>query len=273
MVRALPPQPSLEHLKGQAKDLLQALEQDDPKARVRFARCFDVEKTPLDAFQLTQAQLVLAREQGFSSWRQLSTWVTHRQLPDEPEQLVQLLGARTFRVRAAAEQALAMTGAAGVAAAIAGLSDPNPYVRRGAAGFMDHHADEACVPKLIDLALHDPVPPVRRIALHALQCQRCKPEPLDIDLVPLLAQMAKTDEDWKARRGAVCSLAQHSFYDPRAKEVLWHVAGHDPDPRVSYPARLGLRPDFRPGRAHAQDAKRRALATKQRAEHQTEAAV
>lgn len=46
MVRALPPHPSLEHLKGQAKALHQALKQGDPKAKLRFGRCFDVESTP-----------------------------------------------------------------------------------------------------------------------------------------------------------------------------------------------------------------------------------
>lgn len=169
-------------------------------------------------------------------------------------------------MRVAAERALAAIGAAGVAAAVAGLSDPNPHVRRGAAGFMGHHADDRCVPKLLDLALHDPVPYVRRAALGALERQRSKPEPLDFDILPILARVAQTDEDWKARRGSVCRLAQDVRHDPRVQEVLRQVAEHDPDPRVSYPASLGLRPDFRPGPAHVQQAKRRALAAKKRTE-------
>jgi HEAT repeat protein len=267
VVRALPPHPSLEHLKGQAKALLQALKQGDPKAKLRFGRCFDVGATPLDSFRLTQAQVVLAREQGFSSWRQLSAWVTDSRLPSEPEQLVQLLGARTFRVRVAAERALASTGAAGITATIAGLADPNPHVRRGAAGFMGHHADAACVPKLVDLALHDPVPYVRRTAKHAFEYQRCKPEPLDLDFLPILAYMAKTDEDWKARRDAVGSIMQ-LVPDPRVKEVLRYVAEHDPDQRIRWQASLGLRRDFRSGPAHTEEAKLRAAAAKQKAERQ-----
>jgi HEAT repeat protein len=157
---------------------------------------------------------------------------------------------------------------AGLAAAIAGLSDPNPRVRQGAAAFMDHHADDTCVPKLTDMALRDPVPYVRSTALHALGCQRCKPEPLDVDLLPILAHVATTDERWKARRGAVWSLAQ-LVPDPRVREVLQYVVEHDPDSRVRDAAVLF--PGFRPGPAHLREAKLRALAAKKRAERQAAA--
>ncbi|HEV2123361.1 MAG TPA: HEAT repeat domain-containing protein [Chloroflexota bacterium] len=265
-VRALPLDPSLEHLKHQAKDLLEALKQGDAKALRRFARCFDVEHTPLEAFRLTQVQLILAREQGFSSWQQLAGWITERRLPTEPADLVKLLAARTGWVRRAVELALTEAGRAGVNAAIAGLSDPDPRVRHGAAAFMDHHADKQCVTKLIDLAMNDPVSYVRGMALHALGCQRCKPEPLDVDLLPLLEHMAKTDERWKARRGAVWSLAQ-MVPAPRVKEILQYVLEHDPDPRVVEAALGGLRRK-QPGPFHVKEAKLRALAAKKRAERQ-----
>ena len=266
-IRPLPQNPSLEQLKKQAKELLDSLHQGDQAALHRFTRCFHVTEENRTTFKLTQAQLVLAREQGFPSWSQLAAWVTDRALPSTPAALVRLLGARTHRVRKAVAIRLEALGKAGVDAAIAGLSDPAPRVRYGAADFMDHHADEDCADTLRELALNDPVPYVRDMALHALGCQRCKPEPLDADLFPILAQVAKTDADWKARRGAVWSLMQ-LVPDPRVKEVLQYVVEHDPDPRVSSQARGGLRPGFRPGPAHLKEAKLRALAAKKRAERQ-----
>ena len=165
-IRALPSNPSLEQLKNQAKDLLAAQQRGDVGAHKRFGRCLDSESES-ESFQLSHAQLVIAREQGFSSWPQLAAWVERRELPSLPAAVVALLGARTYHTRLAAA-ALAATGEAGVTAASAGLSRPNPHIRRGAAECLDHHADDACVPKLVELALHDPMPYVRRTAVHAL---------------------------------------------------------------------------------------------------------
>jgi ankyrin repeat protein len=55
--RALPAQPSLEHLKHEAKQRLKALRTQQPRAR------------------LTEAQLAVAREYGFASWRALKAHV------------------------------------------------------------------------------------------------------------------------------------------------------------------------------------------------------
>jgi ankyrin repeat protein len=56
-VRALPAQPSLEHLKNEAKQFLKALRAQQPRA------------------QLTEAQHAVAREYGFASWRALKAHV------------------------------------------------------------------------------------------------------------------------------------------------------------------------------------------------------
>ena len=56
-VRELPAQPNLEHLKNEAKQRLKALRAADPAAR------------------LATAQLALARDYGFASWRQLKAHV------------------------------------------------------------------------------------------------------------------------------------------------------------------------------------------------------
>jgi ankyrin repeat protein len=55
--RALPARPSLEHLKNEAKKRLKALRREDPQAK------------------LTTAQLAVARDYGFLSWRQLKAHV------------------------------------------------------------------------------------------------------------------------------------------------------------------------------------------------------
>ena len=76
-VRALPLNPSLEHLKYQAKDLLKGLAARDPVVAQRI-REFQPQWTKAsDAeifaapFRLADAQLAIARESGFASWARL----------------------------------------------------------------------------------------------------------------------------------------------------------------------------------------------------------
>ena len=57
MSRELPRQPNLEHLRKQAKDLLDEMQQRDPSAR------------------LADAQHALAREYGFATWPQMKTHI------------------------------------------------------------------------------------------------------------------------------------------------------------------------------------------------------
>lgn len=57
MSRQLPARPNLEHLKNQAKERLDAMQQSNPRA------------------QLAQAQHAVAREYGFASWLTLKTHV------------------------------------------------------------------------------------------------------------------------------------------------------------------------------------------------------
>ncbi len=72
------------------------------------------------------------------------------------------LGDRDWRMVMEAATALAHAGQAGLAAVLWGLSHPNARVRRGCAGFLDHHATDACIPQLRWVALHDPASKVRR---------------------------------------------------------------------------------------------------------------
>jgi hypothetical protein len=76
-VRALPSNPSLEHLKYQAKDLLKghaaryaAVAQRIREFHPRWAKGSDAEIFKA-TFRLSDAQLVIAREYGFASWTRL----------------------------------------------------------------------------------------------------------------------------------------------------------------------------------------------------------
>jgi ankyrin repeat protein len=69
---SLPPAPSLEQLRKQAKDLLRAHQAGDPDARARVAAHHP---SPAAALKLAGAQLVIAREYGFASWLRLRAYV------------------------------------------------------------------------------------------------------------------------------------------------------------------------------------------------------
>ena len=73
MARALPPHPHPDHLRRQARDLLRALRDGEAEARVRTAP-WHLPAPP----RLAGAQLVIAREHGFASWRQLMEHVEQR---------------------------------------------------------------------------------------------------------------------------------------------------------------------------------------------------
>jgi ankyrin repeat protein len=77
MTKTLPSSPNLEYEKKQAKALLKAYQAEETEAvqrvRVSHPRLQNVseKRIPPDQFKLSDAQLVIAREYGFSSWPQL----------------------------------------------------------------------------------------------------------------------------------------------------------------------------------------------------------
>jgi hypothetical protein len=87
-VRRLPQNPSLDHLKYQAKDLLKAKADRDPgtaqlirEFHPRFSRASDAEIFEA-RFRLSDAQLTIAREAGFSSWARLKRHIEKPTLAD-----------------------------------------------------------------------------------------------------------------------------------------------------------------------------------------------
>jgi hypothetical protein len=163
---------------------------------------------------------------------------------DELQAQVVQLGARDRNTARAAQTALASSGEAGIAAAIWGLSYSNVHVRRGCAGFLDHHGTDACFEPLRRVALSDPAPSVRRMAVHAASCQECKPCPLAGDLVGLLIEVALSDTNRRVRLNALWGL--HQPRDARAVAALESIL-RDADPQLqvaAYDALLSQDPTY-----------------------------
>jgi hypothetical protein len=102
-----------------------------------------------------------------------------------PRDLVDLLAYKSHRLRAIRALVGGLTATelrrvrltdAARGALIAGLDHPNPRVRWWCLQLMDHVGDEPCFEQIVR-ALDDPVPRVRAMALHALECERCKQSP------------------------------------------------------------------------------------------------
>jgi len=155
------------------------------------------------------------------------------------QQLVELLGSRDWRLVATVQQTLAGAGEPGIGAVVAGLSHAQVRVRRGCADFLDHYGTDACVDALRGAALYDPVASVRRAAVHALLCQRCKPCPLTTDLTDFLIQVALEDSSARVRGAAVWGLATHPR-DQRAIAALKHILRQESNPGLLLGAHQAL---------------------------------
>lgn len=153
--------------------------------------------------------------------------VPTRELQERAEQM----GDHDWRMIMEATTALASAGQAGLAAVLWGLSHPNARVRRGCAGFLDHHATDACIPQLRWVALHDPASKVRRVAVHSVTCQQCKPSPLSGDLVGLLVQVAQSDPNRRVREKAIGGLRSQPR-DARAVAALEQILRTETDQRL-----------------------------------------
>lgn len=88
---ALPQDPDLDQLRSQARELQRAVRRREPAALARVSR-WHPDPPPADRFQLTAAQLVLARQHGFTSWARLRhyvqivtarAWTPGRPAPDD----------------------------------------------------------------------------------------------------------------------------------------------------------------------------------------------
>lgn len=116
MINKLPVRPNLEHLKAQAKDLLDAFQHRSPEAlqRVRQSlpavRELSGEALAAHAVALHDAQSVIAREYGFASWAELRVRVESATAAaaGQPAQVDKVLAAMPEALRLALGLAAAM---------------------------------------------------------------------------------------------------------------------------------------------------------------------
>jgi HEAT repeat protein len=148
------------------------------------------------------------------------------------------LDSEVWAIREKAFTGLFNEGSRAVATLIAGVSDSRPRVRAACVALMDHLADERCC-KSLERALHDASPLVRRHAIHAVGCQRCKVQPLSIDVVAALIERVLNDSSPRVRRVAIHQLGLQPR-DARAIQVLNNVIAESQDAGLVSRARHAL---------------------------------
>ncbi len=272
MPNQLPPRPNLEHLRKLAKDLLHAHHAGEPAALAKVAHALPQLAARSVPLRLSQAQAVLAREYGFATWPRLVAHVEATPAPPSrplrarpaseiADAFVDLAERRDFdalmalplgrRKAFAVRDVLADTGRLHtfVDALLLGVRHENAKVRYECAHAMDIFGDERCVSALVEL-LGDPVPRVRRIAIHSMLCDDCKISPLQSaiplarlkrpgDLAGTIVDMATSDPSIQVRRHAVGALAL--LADPRATKTLERMLARESDVTLKRNARGALR--------------------------------
>jgi HEAT repeat protein len=123
---------------------------------------------------------------------------------------------------------------------LAALHHPDPFMRRGCLGFLDHYASEASA-SVFARALRDPVELVRHAALHSLACETCRTEELCVaDVVPHLVDALSADPSPEVRHKAIPVLLRLADRDPRARQAVERAADNDGDALVREVARRAL---------------------------------
>lgn len=107
---------------------------------------------------------------------------------------------------------------------VRGTRHANPVVRWWSVQLLDHCPDERATTALTAL-FDDPVPRVRRNAVHAVGCPACKPTAslsCDPALLARLQQIADDDPSSKVRREASLSMARLSTGTVRSRPAGRH---------------------------------------------------
>lgn len=219
-----------------------------PRRRAQGRKCEDVDQLPHEpslrylrrqsrevqretGLPLHAAQRSVAQRYGFGDWPSLKRTVEAGELVTEWSG--RLLGKRALEsLRDAGESPQASD-------IVAALKHPNPRVRYDCLGLLDHLADEESVDAIV-VATADPVGRVRRMAVHALGCQRCKASALCARLSGVFVPIARHDPVWRVRREAVLSLVQQPP-DEESRAALAYLVEHDPHPLVRHQAAWALR--------------------------------
>jgi hypothetical protein len=276
----LPQNPDLEQLRTLAKELLAAVRNGEESAVERCRTHLPGRAQRPEELRLAHALAVIAREHGFPSWpklkarvellataasrRSVAAEVSSEEMRDfrrltatemaaawvglaEKGELNRLLVAMTVgRTKGLeARELLAQSGrlATIVDLLLIGVRHRKPNVRHLSAHAMDMFSDERCMVALLEL-LDDPVPRVRRTAVHSLVCDDCKVVPFGTslprdDVVGRVVEMALNDPSIQVRRHAVIALGH--FQDVRVTETLERLVERDADVPLVRNARGVLR--------------------------------
>jgi len=249
MSRPLPDQPSLEHLKHEAKALVKAHKQGDPsicqtlRHVPRLRDCSDSEVLAAEV-SLQEAQHALAQTYGFRGWKALSDHVVERSdLAREVAETAEMLavkgpprdstGSDWEKKRYGKVFELARAGEHGIKVLTELVQSDNGRVREAAALALAHADDPRLVQQLRPL-LEDPKVKVRMCMLRAWAV-RLHPDPeLTGGSGWILARKAESvpngielltgllaDANWRIRREAVCALAAYAdLGDQRVDQAL-----------------------------------------------------
>ncbi len=268
----LPAKPDMTRLRDLARELQRACRAGAPEALERLAAVFP--GLSAEGLPLAKAQTVLAREHGFTSWPTLKSEVEARRCrkpqkgsaltrkasdiaalvetdylqmasfaeQGEPERLLEI---RRFgraigtaaRDRVAGEPAL---WAKVVDVLLAGLNHANPKVRYECAHALDTYDDGRAAPFLSPL-IDDPVPRVRRMAIHALVCDACKsaPAPWSEDICARVSDHLLNDPSVQVRRHASYEIGRCE--PDLARRTLERVLVQETDETTVKWARLALK--------------------------------
>jgi len=224
----LPPHPSLDHLRRQARALQRAARTGDPAAVARVVTAFpgaEASKLPL-----SHAQTCIAREHGLASWPKLVAAVEARRAGPEPASDSAILAERWFalaeledlrplnralavgKARKEAARAVMQRDAARYAAfqrtLVRGLSSRRDRERFECAGALDVFGGAWTRAPLAPL-MDDPVPRVRWMAMHALSCHGCgeKPGALEPRVRDRIVEATRSDPSLRVRHHAAAALA------------------------------------------------------------------
>jgi HEAT repeat protein len=129
---------------------------------------------------------------------------------------------------------LVLSGSAALPAVRRGLSHDNADVRLHCVKALDHLVDEDSFPALIAM-LSDDDPRVRRDALHALACDRCKENACRPEIgavLPLGIRLLQTDPDRHVRAMAAEVVGRWVHTDACAQEAIGAARDEDGDPSV-----------------------------------------
>jgi hypothetical protein len=132
-------------------------------------------------------------------------------------------------------------GQVAVEAILRGLKHPNPRFRAACCGMLDHLGErwEACFYLAVKPLLSDPVPGVRRAAIHVVCCEICHAPSGSVDLIPEVIARLLTDPTVGVRRVAARHL-RSDLSDPRVVKAFKIVLQSETDEQVKSYARRGL---------------------------------